>query len=153
MRLAKRPQARVFGVAAVLVTPDHRYLMQLRDDRDGVSMRNYWGLFGGGVNSREPPLDAIYRELREELGFRPRNPPRMFTEIAYDLSALGHGKHRKVVFEVRITQAQIRRMCLTEGQAMRTFKAPDLFSIRNVLPWDLFVVNLHAHRSDYARLL
>ena len=55
--------------AAILYTPDGRYLMQLRDDKAGLRAPGHWGLFGGGVELGESPRTAVIRELQEELGF------------------------------------------------------------------------------------
>ena len=55
-------------VAAVLVNAG-RFLMQLRDDVEGVASRGKWSLFGGHRNYGETEREAILRELREELGF------------------------------------------------------------------------------------
>lgn len=43
---------------------DGRVLLHNRDDAP-----EFWALIGGGVEEGELPLDAIKRELREELGF------------------------------------------------------------------------------------
>ena len=50
-------------------------------DRDGKvllarhSYRDDWSLPGGGVARAEPPVDALMRELREELGAVRADPP------------------------------------------------------------------------------
>jgi 8-oxo-dGTP diphosphatase len=48
------------GVAAVIVDPAGRVLLQRRSD-DGK-----WGLPGGGIEPGEEPADALVREIREE---------------------------------------------------------------------------------------
>ena len=48
----------------VLITCNGRLLMEKRRDSDT------WGLVGGGVKNYETPLQAIVREVREELGLR-----------------------------------------------------------------------------------
>ena len=53
--------------AALLVMPDGRYLMQLRDDKPGIPLPNTWALFGGTIDDGEGPQQAVHRELMEEL--------------------------------------------------------------------------------------
>ncbi len=48
------------GVAAVIIDPASRVLLQRRSD-DGK-----WGLPGGGIEPGEEPADALVREIREE---------------------------------------------------------------------------------------
>lgn len=48
------------------------YLLQLRDDKPNIEWPGYWGLFGGHVDRGETELQAIRRELQEELAWVPR---------------------------------------------------------------------------------
>ena len=51
------------GVNAI-ITCDGKLLLEKRRDCD------LWGLVGGGVKNHEMPIQAIVREVREELGLR-----------------------------------------------------------------------------------
>ena len=50
--------------ANAIITCDGKILLEKRRDCD------IWGLVGGGVKKQETPLQAIVREVREELGLR-----------------------------------------------------------------------------------
>lgn len=50
--------------ANAVITWDGKLLLEKRRDSD------VWGLVGGGVKNWEEPLDAIAREVYEELGIR-----------------------------------------------------------------------------------
>lgn len=50
--------------ANALITYNDKLLLEKRKDCD------LWGLVGGGVKRQETPIDAIVREVREELGLR-----------------------------------------------------------------------------------
>ena len=50
--------------ANVILTCQGKLLLEKRRDSDT------WGLVGGGVKDHEEPLDAIVREIYEELGLR-----------------------------------------------------------------------------------
>jgi len=59
----KTTQRTHLGANAVIVCQD-KILLEKRRDCD------LWGLVGGGVKKRETPLQAIVREVYEELGVR-----------------------------------------------------------------------------------
>lgn len=48
------------------------FLCQLRDDKPDIDWPGYWGLFGGHIDRGETPMQAIRRELQEELAWVPR---------------------------------------------------------------------------------
>ncbi len=50
--------------ANAIITCNGKLLLEKRRDCD------MWGLVGGGVKRREAPLQAIAREIKEELGLR-----------------------------------------------------------------------------------
>jgi ADP-ribose pyrophosphatase YjhB (NUDIX family) len=60
--------------ANVILTCKGKLLLEKRRDSDT------WGLVGGGVKNYEEPIDAIAREIREELGIR--IPKDRFTKLA-----------------------------------------------------------------------
>lgn len=55
------------NVGIVLMRPDGRVFWARRVRRDG------WQFPQGGMNTDETPLEAMYRELREETGLRPEH--------------------------------------------------------------------------------
>jgi 8-oxo-dGTP pyrophosphatase MutT (NUDIX family) len=146
-------QISVFGVGAVLSTPEGRYLMQLRDDRPAVSMRGYWGLFGGVIETGEEPAAALIRELREELDLTVERIGGPFTQLIFDLGFAGRGMDRKIFYEIPITEDAVAQMRLGEGQRMALFDLEELLREPRVTPWDLYGVTLHARRNSVASAL
>lgn len=146
-------QISVLGVGAVLFTPDGRYLMQLRDELPDVSMRGYWGLFGGVIEPGEEPAAALVRELREELDLEIESIGDPFSQLVFDLRFAGGGIDRKIFYELPITESVVRRMRLGEGQRMALFGLDDIMREPRVVPWDLYGVTLHARRDSVAAVL
>lgn len=59
-----------FAVALAMLEREGRWLLQLRDDIEGIVHPGCWGLFGGHLDPGEHPAQAIRRELREEIGWQ-----------------------------------------------------------------------------------
>jgi 8-oxo-dGTP pyrophosphatase MutT (NUDIX family) len=133
--------------AAVLWTPDGRYLMQRRDDKPGLILRDHWALFGGSVDPGEDGEAAMRRELLEELEFRVREAA-FLTELTISLPFPdGPRWDRMSFFAVPVTERDIAAMVLHEGQAMRLFTPGTLADEAKIAPWDLCAVLMHARRS------
>ncbi|MCX5711783.1 MAG: NUDIX domain-containing protein [Candidatus Omnitrophica bacterium] len=47
-----------------------KYVIQLRDDKPDIACRGQWSLFGGRIDPGETPLEAIKREVFEELSIK-----------------------------------------------------------------------------------
>lgn len=88
-------------VALAMAEREGRWLLQLRDDIEGIVHPGTWGLFGGHLDPGETPERALLRELREEIDweaqevvfwFEHRNPQRVAhffrTALSVPLEAL-----------------------------------------------------------------
>ncbi|MCQ4188974.1 MULTISPECIES: NUDIX hydrolase [Methylocystis] len=138
------------AAVALLVLDDGRYLMQLRDEKPGIFFPGHWGLFGGGLEPGEGAEAALRRELREELGY---DAPTMvwFTTMTLDFTALGGGPVERHFFETPLAAAQMERLVLGEGRAMRAFEGPDLLARERVTPYDAFALWMHLTRASHER--
>jgi len=58
------------GVGVILVDRRGRFLLQLRDDIEGIAWPGMWGIVGGAIEVGEWPYDAAVRETEEEVGQR-----------------------------------------------------------------------------------
>ena len=67
-------------VVKAIIYKKGRYLLQLRDRKPSISYPDTWSFFGGGVDDRESHIEALQRELEEELSWRPKKI-QYFTEI------------------------------------------------------------------------
>jgi 8-oxo-dGTP pyrophosphatase MutT (NUDIX family) len=147
---ATEPLQPADAVAALLVHDDERYVMQLRDAVPQIFYPNHWGCFGGAVDAGETPLDALRRELEEELEFRMREA-RQFTRFEFDFSSLGHPAVYRIYYEVRVGDDEFRRFVLHEGAEMRAFAGGELLAGEQVAPYDAFAIWMHMSRRRFLK--
>ena len=131
--------------AAIMATPDGRYLMQLRDAKPTIIIPDHWALFGGTVDSGESAETALRRELIEELEFEARDIA-FFTELEIELPFSPPRRDRMSFFAVPIEVSDVARMVQHEGADRRLFTPQLLAAEPRVAPWDLAVVLMHARR-------
>ncbi|MFN9871395.1 MAG: NUDIX hydrolase [Cyanobacteriota bacterium] len=108
-------------VALAVLEREGRWLLQLRDDIEGIVHPGTWGLFGGHLDSGETPELALRRELHEEIGWRAG-------ELSYWFA--DRDTHRILhVFRGALT-VSLDRLRLQEGQDMVLATADELLSGR-----------------------
>jgi 8-oxo-dGTP pyrophosphatase MutT (NUDIX family) len=61
-------------VAIAILYQDDRLLLQLRDDIPTILYPGCWALFGGHLEPGESPIQAVKREIWEEIGFKMTDP-------------------------------------------------------------------------------
>ena len=97
-------------VALAMLQRDDRWLLQLRDDIDTIIYPGHWGLFGGHLDPGETPVQALMRELQEEIDWAPVTPPPLwFSDDS--------GSRVVHVFRGHLS-VPITRLTLLEGQEL-----------------------------------
>jgi 8-oxo-dGTP diphosphatase len=99
----------VIEVALAMLERDSCWLLQLRDDIDGIVHPGTWSLFGGHLDPGETPKQALLRELKEEINWDAPALPAWFV----------HRESHRVAhfFRGRLTPA-LTELRLLEGQDM-----------------------------------
>lgn len=134
------------AAAAIMVLPDGRFLMQLRDNRPDIWYPGHWGCFGGAVDAGEDVLAALRRELREELEFKLRRAT-LVSRYVFDFEPAGLKKIRRDYFLVALEDGELERMVLHEGVAMEAMTYERLTSGIPVTPYDAFAIHFHHNRA------
>ncbi|HXZ01379.1 MAG TPA: NUDIX domain-containing protein [Stellaceae bacterium] len=140
-----RPIARDCAVA-LMVTPDGRYLMQLRDADPAIPFPDHWACFGGSIEPGEDVEAALRRELIEELDYR-AGAVTFFTEMVVDLPFAPPRTDRMHFFAVPIAADAVDHMVQREGAGRRLFTPEAIAAEPRVAPWDLCAVLMHARRG------
>lgn len=136
------------AAAALIVTPDGRYLMQHRDEKPGIFFPGWWGCFGGAVEPGETPVEAIRRELAEELGLAPR-PVEHFASLGLDFTFAGFGLLQRHFFTVGIEADEVAHMRLGEGQGLALIAGAAILQTPRVIPYDATVIWQHLSRHRF----
>jgi 8-oxo-dGTP diphosphatase len=96
-------------VALAVLERNGRWLLQLRDDIEGIVFPGTWALFGGHLEPQETPLQALQRELLEEIRWRAGDLPFWFSH--HDPRRIAH------VFRAPLP-VPLEALELCEGQDM-----------------------------------
>jgi 8-oxo-dGTP pyrophosphatase MutT (NUDIX family) len=134
------------AVAAIIMQDDGRYLLLHRDDVPNIWYPGHWGCFGGALDEGEAPLDALRRELREELEWEPREA-RYFTWLEFDLGQLGLGRCSRTHYVASISSSDRDLVVMHEGQGFAAYSADEMFLNVHLAPYDAFALFIHHARG------
>lgn len=113
--------------AIVLFNTSGEVLLQKKDMRYPW-FPGKWCLFGGSIEDGESPLEAIQRELKEELGCDFENLQYLFTQVYQDTSGekIRTGNH--YIFKGTFKGA-ISQLHLSEGAGFAFFSPEELANV------------------------
>lgn len=118
--------------AGILINDDGQILLYLRDNKKEIPYPNYWTLLGGHIEDNETPIQALKRELVEEIGHEIKNS--LFIGTFYD------GVGNKVyVYKCKINK-EISEINLTEGQRLGYFKFEESLKLKIPKPLKDFLI-------------
>ena len=136
--------------ANAIITCKGQLLLEKRRDSDT------WGLVGGGVKNHETPLQAIAREIYEELGWR--IPKEQFRKLAVygepgRIAAYCDGSIWRMVivaFALELSEEKAIRIS-AESRDMRFFSAEELNDIEIVITHSDIVEDWFLHPNKEER--
>lgn len=139
------------AAAAIIHTGDGRYLLQHRDALRTIFYPDHWGCFGGGIENGESPLDALRRELREELnsGFG-ECPIASFGQFRFEVKVPGVQAFERHYYEIRIEPGAVQALSLGEGAGMALIDGASALHQLRLVPYDAFALWLHRYQGMLA---
>ncbi|MES2226088.1 MAG: NUDIX domain-containing protein [Patescibacteria group bacterium] len=126
------------GVGALLIH-EGTFLLQLRDDKQGITNPNLWGLVGGGIDEGESFEEAMRRECKEEIGIIPAG-----------LTYLGHSDVA-ARFYAYLTDDEVERLALGEGQAIGFFTPKEISEMYTTPKVQAFFANYREAVERFVR--
>ncbi len=113
------------SAGVILVDPQGRVLLQLRDDRPDIMFPGHWGITGGAAEDGETPEQAALREVREETGLDLAagaiEPFRVYT-----WPEDGAGRDYALHMYAAAIDASVEDLRPSEGQGLRFFAPGEL---------------------------
>ncbi len=107
---------------AILRNNEGKILFQLRDENGRNP--NKWGILGGGIKRGETPMNALIRELKEELGI---NISKSDILKKYEIPLIDYH-----IYDVLLKDNH-KKLRLKEGKNMEFMKREEFMKLKNAL--------------------
>ena len=138
------------AVAAIIHTSNNKYLLQHRDDKEEIFYPGHWGCFGGAIEKNESKIDALKREMHEELELNTDNYKiNYFTEFRFDYSFAGIGVVDRYYYLIEIHEHDIVRYKIHEGKEFGLFSFNELFLNEYSIPYDYYAIWMHEFKGRF----
>ena len=108
-----------------------KYLFVLRDDKPNIPNPNCWALIGGGIEKGEEPIEALKREVKEEIGIELSDIKKIGV---LDVPLTVKGETKIVLGHVFLAyiDADIKDIKLKEGQRVEYFTLDEIQKQKNL---------------------
>jgi len=135
---AQSPLKPMTAVAAIPINEKHEVLLQLRDDIEPIFFPNHWGCFGGAIEKGETPMQALHRELEEEMALQfNEDAIAPFITISFNPRPGGDNIDR-YFFVVEVSSQAAGALVVGEGQEAKFFSFEEAMRLPNTSPYDRF---------------
>ncbi len=137
------------NAVASIILVGTRYLLQLRDNKNGIFFPGHWGCFGGASKLGETPTETLTRELQEELGVNvAATQLQYFSRFDFDLQCSGRSLIWRYFYEIELGEETLPTLRLGEGSAMQLFAAEAILKgAVPFTPYDAFALWLHINKG------
>ncbi len=114
-------------VASIILIKDNKILLQLRDNKPGISYPGFWGLIGGHIDDNENPIDAIKREVMEEINYKIKGIT-FVSKLIHPENIHCH-EHEIYLFKGNL-DINLDQIKLTEGEKVQLFHYKELINLK-----------------------
>lgn len=114
------------SVSIIFEGENNTFLLQLRDKKTN-DYPEMWGLFGGGIENNETPIQAVIREMKEELGI---DLQKKNLELFLNFK---NGNEEYYLFKTKFVW-NIKDIELKEGKDMKFFSKEEILKLNNIIP-------------------
>lgn len=102
----------------MFIAMDNRFLMQLRDFNPSIIYPGHWGFFAGHLEPGESSEEAMWREIVEELCWKPQN-------LNFLGSLMVEENRRIHAYQCRL-KGELETLSLQEGQEIGGFTTEEI---------------------------
>lgn len=129
------------NAVCVIIFFKKKFLLQKRDNKKDIFFPDYLGLFGGAVNKFESNINAIQREVKEELNLLVHKRRfKYFCNIALDLRKIGQKKYIRTIYTLELRKDEIPRINLFEGKYLLWTKFFDTITKLILVSYNAFAL-------------
>jgi len=110
------------------VNNKNELFLHLRDNKGGIAYPNFWAEIGGEVDENETPIEALTREIKEEISCNIQDIEKI-GELFEPKNVLNPEACQIIYFNGKIN-ALLNEIQIFEGQKAGFFKLEDLETIK-----------------------
>tara|TARA_Y100000590_G_scaffold463246_1_gene629550 strand:- start:1831 stop:2280 length:450 start_codon:yes stop_codon:yes gene_type:complete len=116
-----------------------KYLIQLRDKKKNIFFPGFWGIFGGSIKKNENKVDALKRELKEEINIDFKNP---IKKLNLKISSNNFKPLRERTFFLCEPKNLPKKINIYEGKKFDLISFKKLKKLK-FIPWDFSAISYH----------
>lgn len=138
----------VADASAIIAFCKKEIFLQQRNNQSGIFYPKFWGCFGGAKNRNETFIDAALREFQEETSIKIRRKKITFFFKMNFFSKIKLFNFSRVffLFDIKDKSEFKKNFILGEGKTGRFFNFKQYIKIKNIVPYDKFVIDLFFHK-------
>ena len=138
----------VADASAVIAFCKNEIFLQQRNNQPGIFYPKFVGCFGGAKNRNETFIDAALREFQEETSIKIKRKKLIFFFKMNFYSKIKLFNFSRVffLFDIEDKREFKKNFILGEGKTGRFFNYKQYIKIKNIVPYDKFVIDLFFHK-------
>jgi 8-oxo-dGTP pyrophosphatase MutT (NUDIX family) len=139
---------KVADASAVIAYYGKEIFLQQRNNQSGIFYPKFWGCFGGAKNKNETFVDAAIREFKEETSIKIKKKELIFFFKMSFYSKIKLFNFCRVffLFNIKNKKEFKKYFILGEGKTGSFFNLNRYIKIKNIVPYDKFVIDLFFHK-------